>query len=515
MSLRLIFPKLDISVRTTSSSPFKYPSDEEIFLYNDSKFKKQLSFHKPGANVWNKETATSRTQLTRFEKVSTPYDENYTKNNKLFKQKDQQKINDAINIIKERKLEKEEQNKKGISLVSNVKIIEDKRQLFLISQSYNTMENEIKKMKEDQKEKQEVFLQSLKMLQQDADNFQQFLDTNKAARADAELKLENEIKDKKAKETIIKQLNIKMTSIRGEKQRMEELITAYIDHKQFLDKLAPKEWHDNKAKLKSLLLDNLKENIVIEGKLLKSNNSDQAVQFSEELEDFEDEFEMYFKQPSQLINIFNDLEERNLFLIQTAQETEQNLEEVKSKFQKLQHEKSIKIQQLHEQKETLKKKLDQMTQELKDMQLGGIIKASGKEQKDLAQQIIEVYQLFQIDMIQVQDIQTRPSLFILGLIEQLIEKLLKQVKTFKPERVYHYKQEIDNKGKADKRKENADRQREEEASRNRINQLKLMQPSKKKSGRLNMFRSRPIEKQVEIKQENYEDLDTEDFKYFE
>lgn len=40
MSLRLLLPKLDISVRTTSHSPFQYPSDEEIFLYNDSKFKK-------------------------------------------------------------------------------------------------------------------------------------------------------------------------------------------------------------------------------------------------------------------------------------------------------------------------------------------------------------------------------------------------------------------------------------------------------------------------------------------
>lgn len=41
---------------------------------------------------------------------------------------------------------------------------------------------------------------------------------------------------------------------------MEELITAYIDHKQFLDKLAPKEWHDNKLRLKNLLIDKLKEN---------------------------------------------------------------------------------------------------------------------------------------------------------------------------------------------------------------------------------------------------------------
>jgi hypothetical protein len=43
-------------------------------------------------------------------------------------------------------------------------------------------------------------------------------------------------------------MNIKLTSSRGEKTRMEELISQYMDHKQFLDKLAPKEWHDSKFK---------------------------------------------------------------------------------------------------------------------------------------------------------------------------------------------------------------------------------------------------------------------------
>lgn len=56
---------------------------------------------------------------------------------------------------------------------------------------------------------------------------------------------------------------------------------------------------------------------------------------SDELEEFENDYDMYFKNPSQLVEIFNDLEERNLFLIQTTQDAEQNFEELKTKFNKI------------------------------------------------------------------------------------------------------------------------------------------------------------------------------------
>jgi hypothetical protein len=41
--------------------------------------------------------------------------------------------------------------------------------------------------------------------------------------------------------------------------------------------------------------------------------------------------EMYFTHADQLLKIFNDLEENNLSLIQSCQETEETLEELKRK----------------------------------------------------------------------------------------------------------------------------------------------------------------------------------------
>lgn len=48
-------------------------------------------------------------------------------------------------------------------------------------------------------------------------------------------------------------------------------------------------------------------------------------------DDDDDVEPIYFKEPSQLLQIFSALEERNLFLIQNSQETEEALEDLKNK----------------------------------------------------------------------------------------------------------------------------------------------------------------------------------------
>lgn len=50
------------------------------------------------------------------------------------------------------------------------------------------------------------------------------------------------------------------------------------------------------------------------------------------LEDSDDEFEMPFKDANDLMSIFENLEEKNLFLIQQGQENEQQIEEKKREF---------------------------------------------------------------------------------------------------------------------------------------------------------------------------------------
>lgn len=63
---------------------------------------------------------------------------------------------------------------------------------------------------------------------------------------DAESRAEKVAKDKKDKEIEIKNLNIKLTSLKAERTRNEEAVLNYKEHKEFLDKLAPKEKEEEK-----------------------------------------------------------------------------------------------------------------------------------------------------------------------------------------------------------------------------------------------------------------------------
>jgi superfamily I DNA and RNA helicase len=54
------------------------------------------------------------------------------------------------------------------------------------------------------------------------------------------LSLQQIARDRKAKEQEIKTLQVRVNSIRADKVRLEENLTLYKEHKDFLDRLAPK-----------------------------------------------------------------------------------------------------------------------------------------------------------------------------------------------------------------------------------------------------------------------------------
>jgi uncharacterized coiled-coil protein SlyX len=98
----------------------------------------------------------------------------------------------------------------------------------------------------------------------------------------------------------IKKLNVQIMSVRSEMVKNEDQLRDLQRYKEFLDKLTPPE---NSA--------------------VHHKNSEGG--------DEENSTPIYFKTPQQLLDIFAELEENNLALIQNCQETEETLEELRSK----------------------------------------------------------------------------------------------------------------------------------------------------------------------------------------
>lgn len=71
-----------------------------------------------------------------------------------------------------------------------------------------------------------------------------------------------------------------------------------------------------------------------------------------------EEMPMYFTHPQQLLDIFTQLEEGNLFLIQNCQETEQQLEELKQTYRETERKMQKQTQALQDNIEVLKAQID-------------------------------------------------------------------------------------------------------------------------------------------------------------
>ena len=68
--------------------------------------------------------------------------------------------------------------------------------------------------------------------------------------------------------------------------------------------------------------------------------------------------EMYFQKPQQLLNVFADLEEENLRLIQAAQDSEEQLEELKKIY-------TVTKQKMDNEAQNLKDQIDLLNVQIK------------------------------------------------------------------------------------------------------------------------------------------------------
>ena len=159
-----------------------------------------------------------------------------------------------------------------------------------------------------------------------------------------------------------KRLVASISAARAELNKYEEQLEDSRKYKEFLSSLTPPEWFEQRAAAKAAARAAAKEGrraarmaqveetrarrraeILEETKgqpkedieaalraladiVLPDNWDDGFVEPPEEAE------EMYFTHPRQLLQVFAALEEQNLFLIQSSQETEEQLEDLRTKF---------------------------------------------------------------------------------------------------------------------------------------------------------------------------------------
>lgn len=253
--------------------------------------------------------------------------------------------------------------------------IAKKREIFLVQMSLDTKRAEIRKLEERARQREEALKKSEQMLEEDALRFDAFLKENDEKVQEAIKRAEVEAKAKQDKVTEIKRLNTVIAALRSEMNKYEEQLEDCKKYKEFLEKITPADWAYQEAQKlqarKDARLQQWREECdalraLKEAAQAQRNRADHefanartqqeaeraerdikeaAERLKEVLKhkeppqpDVEAEFakndqqDMYFKEPQQLLAVYAQLEESNLFLIQNSQESEEALEEVKVKY---------------------------------------------------------------------------------------------------------------------------------------------------------------------------------------
>ncbi|XP_034513151.1 cilia- and flagella-associated protein 100 [Ailuropoda melanoleuca] len=263
--------------------------------------------------------------------------------------------------------------------------INQKRQMFLIQYALDVKRNEIRRLEMLAAKEEAELEQAEKSLEQDATLFDEFLRENDRSSVQALRAAEKETKAKVEKITEIRELTTQITNIKSEISKFEDTLQHYKTYKDFLYKLSPKEWLEEKEK-RHLDLKKTKEapeprkentsfsttggkgpgnkgktssrdgqgpkkpwkflQVAQVGRLLSSTvslqHSSQPTMSSgldskgsssistlcEDPDSDGEELELYFTEPQQLLDVFTKLEEQNLSLVQNTRETEEALDDL-------------------------------------------------------------------------------------------------------------------------------------------------------------------------------------------
>mmetsp|Transcript_7150 Transcript_7150/g.13087 ORF Transcript_7150/g.13087 Transcript_7150/m.13087 type:complete len:377 (-) Transcript_7150:35-1165(-) len=173
------------------------------------------------------------------------------------------------------------------------KLVEKKREMFRIQMMIDLKKEEIDKLETFALVREDGLKKSESMLNEDIEHLQKFWEKCKRDSHNAMKNAEDASKRKIKKQQKLNKINDDIQSVTSNIQKNDELMTECLKYKRFLDKLSTVPEEDTR---------------------------------------------LNFENPAQLMELFANLVEENLFLIQITQEQEQEIEATKHEILNLQYE---------------------------------------------------------------------------------------------------------------------------------------------------------------------------------
>uniref|UniRef100_A0A3P9N7G3 Cilia and flagella associated protein 100 n=1 Tax=Poecilia reticulata TaxID=8081 RepID=A0A3P9N7G3_POERE len=228
------------------------------------------------------------------------------------------------------------------------------------SLSQMTKRSEILKMEKAVAKEERKLKQLEKLIERDNQKFEEFLRENerKSVEARALWVFEREEKSKQEKNAAIKKLTAEMRTIQSELEKYEDALTDYLKYKDFLFRLSPPEWQDEKKSKDSKVKSSSEQN---DGQEVEPSETEVSFPSPERLTFGVFICKLYFTDPQQLLDLMSELTEQNLSLIQNSARAGEALEKLRQTEEKI----ALQIKELNQKLDKEKArgaKLEQMVQ---------------------------------------------------------------------------------------------------------------------------------------------------------
>ncbi|XP_005383890.2 PREDICTED: coiled-coil domain-containing protein 37 [Chinchilla lanigera] len=460
--------------------------------------------------------------------------------------------------------------------------LDQNRKMFLLQYALDMKRNEIQRLEMLATCEETKLEKAERSLEKDAALFDEFLRENDRSSVQAMRLAEKETKAKVEKIMEIQDLTTQIVNIKSEISKQEDTLRHYKEYKDFLYKVSPKEWLDEQEK-KQLALKKAKEvseipkegsltSIPVEkgpaskGKMVSlwakeaqgmkkpwkltqagrlgqapssssslqpisqpsmpsgldskgSSSTLPSLQSQEDTDSEGEELPLYFTEPQQLLDVFTELEEQNLSLIQNTQEMEETLDELKVTLKTTQIRMDREVNQLKQWITTMMMSIAKEEETAAELELKSRVFHFGEykgDQQDklmesLSHKVQDVYQ----HCVGTQQEANLGTVQMLTIIEHQLDELLENLERVPPAK-------IEQAEKA-KEKERRMRLREEKVQLQRLLQEERLQRAraraqaeiKKKRGRRLVCRSQPPPPKVkETSDHTLMDKDQEEKLYF-
>ncbi|XP_050168960.1 cilia- and flagella-associated protein 100 [Myiozetetes cayanensis] len=547
-------------------NPFTIPSDADILVLKDKEIKKAKAKHERMKTLKVHEKTTYSTKIKEKSGLRKALKKEEEEESR--KQATSEERLKALQDILSRKLAM--QKDYALERETFHGYINDRREIFFIEYAMAVKRDEIKKMEDIVKNEEKKLEKAEKRMEKDAAMFEEFLQENQNNSVQALKMAKEETSAKRKKIMELQAITSQIKKVQGDISRIEDTLQEYKMYRDILYQLSPKEWQKEHGKKHTKDKDSKTESRTNEGSASSAPGAEQdqgltartahttsftdmprSLLHSESLDfrsrdsrpqlkhflkplltrelssledaenenssDEDEEPELYFTHPEQLLITFMKMQDENISFIKNSHDIEERWNKIQHTFITTHESMEKELAELKQQVSTLQSSVTKEEERVADLKHRVHLFSSGEHETDgqdkmlasLNKKVLEVYSHCTGD-----NETNLKTIEMLKVIEKQLNDLLDSLERIPQSKIEKAQKAIQKEKRARLREEKLKQKQQQEEGLKRDMERLQATVEKKNSGKLAFHSNPPARKEKKTIPEQIDKEKEEQMYYF-